>query len=50
MGFLDNSSVTVDAILSSGATEKVGDGKIFILPCDEAYRIRTGERGTKSLN
>ena len=42
--------ITVDAILSSGATEKVGDGKIFILPCDEAYRIRTGERGTKSLN
>ncbi len=41
---------TVDAILSSGATEKVGDGKIFVLPCDEAYRIRTGEKGTKSLN
>ena len=41
---------TIDAILSSGATEKVGDGKIFVLPCDEAYRIRTGEKGTKSLN
>ena len=41
--------IAVDAILSSGATDKVGDGKIFVLPCDEAYRIRTGE-GTKSLN
>ena len=41
---------TIDAILSSGATEKVGDGKIFVLPCDEAYRIRTGEKGTESLN
>ena len=50
MGYLNNSSITVDAILSSGATDKVGDGKIFVLPCDEAYRIRTGERGNKSFN
>ena len=42
--------ITVDAILSSGATDKVGDGKIFVLPCDEAYRIRTGESGNKSFN
>ena len=41
---------TVKAIIKSGATEKVGDGKIFILPVDEAYRIRTGEKGGKSLN
>ena len=41
---------TLDAIIKSGATGNVGDGKIFILPCEEAYRIRTGERGTKSLN
>jgi nitrogen regulatory protein P-II 1 len=41
---------TVEAILKSGATDKVGDGKIFILPVDEAYRIRTGEKGGKSLN
>ena len=36
---------TVDAIIKSGATNKVGDGKIFILPVEEAYRIRTGETG-----
>ena len=41
---------TVEAILKSGATDKVGDGKIFVLPVDEAYRIRTGEKGGKSLN
>ena len=41
---------TVEAILKSGATDKVGDGKIFILPVEEAYRIRTGEKGGQSLN
>ena len=41
---------TVDAIVKSAATDKVGDGKIFILPVYEAYRVRTGEKGGKSLN
>lgn len=41
---------TIEAIIESGATGEVGDGKIFVLPCDEAYRIRTGERGNKSFN
>lgn len=40
---------TIDAILKSAATDRVGDGKIFILPVDEVYRIRT-EKGGKSLN
>ena len=40
---------TIDAILKSAATEKVGDGKIFITPVEEAYRIRTGEKGKASL-
>src|SRR6266513_4072026 len=34
---------TVKAILSSGATGEVGDGKIFVLPVEKVYRIRTGE-------
>ena len=29
---------------------EVGDGKVFVLPCEEAYRIRTGEKGNKSFN
>jgi len=41
---------TIKAIIDSGATDRVGDGKIFVLPMDEAYRIRTGEKGNKSLN
>lgn len=41
---------TIKAIIDSGATNRIGDGKIFVLPVDEAYRIRTGEKGNKSLN
>jgi nitrogen regulatory protein P-II 1 len=41
---------TIDAIVKSGATDKVGDGKIFVLPIEDAIRIRTGERGGNTLN
>ena len=41
---------TIKAIIDSGATDRIGDGKIFVLPVDEAYRIRTREKGNKSLN
>ena len=41
---------TIDAIINSAAKDKVGDGKIFVLPVEEAYRIRTGEKGGQSLN
>lgn len=40
----------IDAIIKSGATDRVGDGKIFVLPIEEAYRIRTGEKGGQTLN
>ncbi|WP_017381274.1 P-II family nitrogen regulator [Paenisporosarcina sp. TG-14] len=35
----------VEAILDYATTGEVGDGKIFIIPVDEAIRIRTKERG-----
>lgn len=35
---------TVAAILSSARTGKVGDGKVFVMPVERVYRIRTGER------
>ena len=35
---------TIKAIIDSGATDRIGDGKIFVLPVDEAYRIITGEK------
>src|SRR5437763_9899791 len=34
---------TVRAILSAGRTGDVGDGKVFVLPAEKVYRIRTGE-------
>ena len=34
---------TVQAILSSARTGEVGDGKVFVLPVERVYRIRTGE-------
>src|SRR5207247_8740 len=34
---------TVRAILSAGRTGEVGDGKIFVLPVEKVYSIRTGE-------
>ena len=45
--FLDR---TVEAILNSACTDKVGDGKIFVSNIEEAYRIRTKERGNQTLN
>jgi nitrogen regulatory protein P-II 1 len=41
---------TVNAIIESAYSGEVGDGKIFILPVEEAYRIRTKESGKTSLN
>lgn len=34
---------TVEALLSSARTGDVGDGKVFVLPVEKVYRIRTGE-------
>ena len=34
---------TVQAILAAARTGEVGDGKIFVLPVEKVYRIRTGE-------
>ena len=39
----------VEAIVLSAKTGKIGDGKIFVTPIDEAIRIRTGERGEEAL-
>jgi nitrogen regulatory protein P-II 1 len=39
----------IDAIVSAANTGRIGDGKIFVLPMDEAIRIRTGERGPEAV-
>jgi nitrogen regulatory protein P-II 1 len=40
---------TVKAILAAGATGEVGDGKIFVLPVEKVYRIRTGEEDRSAV-
>ena len=39
----------IDAIVNASQTGKIGDGKIFIIPIEEAVRIRTGEKGEEAL-
>lgn len=39
----------VKAILGAAKLGKIGDGKIFVLPLEEAYRIRTGETGSSAI-
>ncbi len=40
---------TVNTIAATAKTEKIGDGKIFVLDLQEAVRIRTGEAGSEAL-
>jgi nitrogen regulatory protein P-II 1 len=40
---------TVRAIIEAGRTGDVGDGKIFVLPVEKIYRIRTGELDTAAV-
>jgi nitrogen regulatory protein PII len=42
-------AAVVEAILRHARSGEVGDGKIFVLPVEEAIRIRTGEEGEAVL-
>jgi nitrogen regulatory protein P-II 1 len=39
----------VEVIVTAANTGRIGDGKIFVLPLEEAVRIRTGERGPDAV-
>ena len=39
----------VETILRHARTGEIGDGKVFVMPVEEAYRIRTGESGEETL-
>ena len=39
----------MSAILKAAKTGEIGDGRIFIIPVEDAYRIRTGEHGDIAL-
>ena len=40
---------TIKAIIEGSRTEKIGDGKIFVIDLPECVRIRTGERGSEAI-
>ena len=39
----------VDSITESARTGKIGDGKVFVIPLEDAIRIRTGENGNEAI-
>ncbi|PRY92929.1 nitrogen regulatory protein P-II family [Hasllibacter halocynthiae] len=39
----------VETIQSTARTDKIGDGKIFVLPVEAAVRVRTGETGEDAI-
>jgi nitrogen regulatory protein P-II 1 len=39
----------LNALEKSAKTGKIGDGKVFVIPVEEAMRVRTGERGDSAL-
>ena len=39
----------VEAIAKAARTGRIGDGKIFVIPLEQAYRIRTGESGNVAI-
>lgn len=45
----DRAAAVVDAITAAARTGQIGDGKIFVLPVDDAVRIRTGETAAMAI-
>src|SRR5271157_5120384 len=42
-------SAVVNAIVKGARTGEIGDGKIFIIPIEDAIRVRTGDTGTNAV-
>ena len=45
----DQVEAVINAIVEAANTGRIGDGKIFVLPMEEAIRIRTGDRGAEAV-
>src|SRR5438093_1917088 len=45
----DDASRVVDTIVGAARTDKIGDGKVWVVPVDDVVRIRTGEMGPDAL-
>jgi nitrogen regulatory protein P-II 1 len=39
----------IEAVVGTAHTGRIGDGKVFVVPVEDAVRIRTGERGDRAL-
>jgi len=46
----DKLQAVLDAIMKAASTGRIGDGKIFVSPVEDAVRIRTGESGDVAIN
>lgn len=45
----ENLSRVVEAVVKSASSGRIGDGKIFVIPVEEAIRIRTSETGDAAI-
>jgi nitrogen regulatory protein P-II 1 len=45
----DQVDAAIEAIVDAAKTDKIGDGKIFVSPVEQAIRIRTGETGSEAI-
>ncbi len=45
----DDVQTVVDTILKAARTGKIGDGKVWVVPAEQVYRIRTGEMGPDAV-
>lgn len=45
----DQADLVVDTISNAARTGEIGDGKIFVIPVESVYRIRTGERNEDAI-
>ena len=45
----DRLDAVIDAVIEAARTDKIGDGKIFVMPLENAVRVRTGETGAGAL-
>jgi nitrogen regulatory protein P-II 1 len=45
----DQVQAIVDTIIGAARSGKIGDGKVFVLPAEQVYRIRTGEMGPDAI-
>jgi nitrogen regulatory protein P-II 1 len=45
----EQAALAAETIIATAKTGRIGDGKLFVLPVEDAVRIRTGERGSSAV-